>query len=103
MLNLITNAAEAMKNEAGEKRIEVLSSFENNHVFVRVADSGPGIPPELRARVLEPFYTTKPGGSGIGLSLCHRIITDHGGSLTVGTSQWSGAEFVIKLPVERRK
>ncbi len=103
VLNLITNAAEAMKNEEGEKRIEVLSSAEDNNVFVRVADSGPGIPPELQARVLEPFYTTKKGGSGIGLSLCQRIITDHGGSLTVETSRWSGAEFVIKLPVGRRK
>jgi C4-dicarboxylate-specific signal transduction histidine kinase len=99
----MSNAAEAMRNQQGDKLIKVASNVENNFVLVRVSDSGPGIPVELRTKVLEPFYTTKKTGSGIGLSLCHRIITDHGGSLTVETSEWSGAEFVIKLPIGRRK
>jgi PAS domain S-box-containing protein len=101
VLNLITNAAEAMMNNDGDKLIEIESNAENQHIFVRISDSGPGIPPELRTKVFEPFYTTKKSGTGIGLSLCHRIITDHGGSLDIETSKWSGAEFVIKLPIEK--
>ena len=103
LLNLMTNAAEAMRNQEGDRLIEVASGMQNGLVYVRVSDSGPGIPAQLRTKVLEPFYTTKKSGSGIGLSLCHRIITDHGGHLEVGSSRWSGAEFVIKLPVGRRE
>jgi PAS domain S-box-containing protein len=103
VLNLINNAAEAMRNSDGEKLIMVSSKVENGFVSLRVSDSGPGIPPELRTKVLEPFYTTKKSGTGIGLSLCYRIITDHGGSLKVGQSKWLGAEFVVKLPTGGRK
>ena len=67
---------------------------------MRVYDSGPGIPKEAHDKVFDPFYTTKSDGTGIGLSLCHRIITDHGGTMRVETSQWGGAEFVIELPAE---
>ena len=103
VLNLITNAAEAMKRNDGDKLVEVVSGAENEHIFIRVSDSGPGIPPELRMKVFEPFYTTKKNGTGIGLSLCQRIITDHGGSLAVEESKWSGAQFVIKLPIEKQR
>jgi PAS domain S-box-containing protein len=99
LLNLMTNAAEAMKNTDGDKLIEVSSACENDSVVVRVSDSGPGIPVEIRTKIIEPFYTTKRSGSGIGLTLCHRIITDHGGSMAVESSKWSGAEFVITLPI----
>jgi PAS domain S-box-containing protein len=103
VLNLINNAAEAMKNVEGEKLIAIESNSENKDVFIRISDSGPGIPAELRTKVFEPFYTTKKSGTGIGLSLCHRIVTDHGGTLTVETGRLSGAEFVIKLPIEKRQ
>jgi C4-dicarboxylate-specific signal transduction histidine kinase len=103
ILNLITNASEAMKHNTGDKLIRIATYSENEHIFVRVSDSGPGIPAELRTKVLEPFYTTKKSGTGIGLSLCHRIITDHGGSLAIEESEWSGAEFVIKLPAKGQK
>jgi PAS domain S-box-containing protein len=102
VLNLITNAAEAMKHNDGDKLIEIASGAQEDHISVRISDSGPGVPVELRTKVFEPFYTTKKSGTGIGLSLCHRIITDHGGSLMIETSKWSGAEFIIKLPTERR-
>jgi PAS domain S-box-containing protein len=101
MLNLITNAAEAMSAVSGEKVIEITSTAHADGVHVRVSDTGPGIPSGLRDKVLEPFYTTKKSGTGIGLSLCHRIVTDHGGSISIESSKWSGAEFVIKLPVAR--
>ena len=101
ILNLITNAAEAMKNVEGEKRIRVSSSMENNCITVRICDSGPGVPFHSKEKVFDPFYTTKDGSTGIGLSLSHRIITDHGGSLNVYPSEWGGAEFRIEIPLEK--
>jgi len=99
ILNLVTNAAEAMKNVQGAKIIEVSSSIESNRVVVRVSDSGLGVPLHLREKIFDPFYTTKNGSTGIGLSLSHRIITDHGGSLNVYPSKWGGAEFKIEIPL----
>lgn len=103
ILNLIINAAEAMKNMERAKRIEVSSSMLGNHIFFSVSDSGPGVPSHLRRKVFDPFYTTKDGSTGIGLSLCERIVKDHGGSLTVLTSKWGGAEFKVEIPIEREK
>lgn len=103
LMNLITNAAEAMQGIKGDKRIDISSSIESRRVVVRVADSGPGIPPHLRAKVFDPFYTTKSDSTGIGLSLCHRIITDHQGYLRVDESALGGAEFIIELPRVREE
>ncbi len=103
LLNLITNAAEAMKNMDEVKRMGVASSMEGNHVIIKVYDSGPGVPWHLRKKVFDPFYTTKNGSAGIGLSISHRIITDHGGALSVSTSKWGGAEFKVKIPIARGK
>jgi len=99
ILNLITNAAEAMKNVDGAKQIKATSTAENNRILVRISDSGPGVPLNLREKVFDPFYTTKTESTGIGLSLCHRIITDHDGSLSVSESRWGGAEFTIEMPI----
>lgn len=98
LLNLITNAAEAMQGMSSEKHIVISSSIEPGHVIVRVADSGPGIPPHVRNKIFDPFYTTKADSTGIGLSLCHRIISDHKGYLRVEESSLGGAEFIIELP-----
>lgn len=103
MLNLITNAKEAMKKTANEKVIYVASSLYNEKILVSVSDLGPGIPLNMRKRIFDPFYTTKDGNTGIGLSLCYRIIIDHGGSLTVRENDWGGAEFKIEMPLKREK
>ncbi len=103
ILNLITNAVQAMKAASGDKKIELSSWSEANWVCIGVADSGPGVPVELRRKIFDPFFTTKPEGVGIGLSLCNRIITDHGGLLSLQTSKWGGAEFHLKIPIEKRK
>ncbi len=100
IFNLITNAADAMRIIDGQKRIWIASSGGDRHILVKVSDSGSGVPLNLRDKIFDPFYTTKPNGTGIGLSLCHRIIADHGGSMRVHTSKWRGAEFVIEIPVE---
>jgi PAS domain S-box-containing protein len=99
ILNLITNAADAMKNVDGAKVIEVTSFMDKNRIIVRVSDSGPGVPLHLKEKIFDPFYTTKNGSTGIGLSLSHRIITDHGGYLNVYPSKWGGAEFIIEIPI----
>ena len=101
ILNLITNAAEAMKNFEAEKKIRVSSSAQDGLIRVTVADSGPGVPEQERGEIFDPFFTTKNGSSGIGLSLSHRIITDHGGTMHVSASKWGGAEFIIKIPLDR--
>ncbi len=101
ILNLITNAAEAMKNMDGEKKIEVASFVENRHIILKVSDSGPGVPSALKDKIFDPFYTTKSESTGIGLSLSHRIVTDHGGSLTVCTGKLGGAEFAIEIPIKK--
>jgi signal transduction histidine kinase len=103
ILNLISNAAEAMDNVDGAKVIRVTSSINKNRIIVRISDSGPGIPLHLQEKVFDPFYTTKNGSTGIGLSLCHRIITDHGGSFDVVSSEWGGAEFTIEIPIEKAR
>ncbi|HIJ89569.1 MAG: ATP-binding protein [Desulfobulbaceae bacterium] len=98
IINLLTNAAEALSHSE-VKRISVRTALEKEAVVIRVGDSGPGIPEGLRNKIFEPFYTTKSDGTGIGLSLCRRIIGDHHGTLTVEESVWGGAEFVITLTV----
>jgi signal transduction histidine kinase len=104
ILNLIANAKEAMmKQGISEKVITVTSSEQDKLIVVTVSDSGPGVPMYMRKRIFDPFYTTKDGNTGIGLSLCHRIIVDHEGVLIVSDNDRGGAEFKIELPVEREK
>ncbi len=101
MLNLITNAAEAMKDSDRPKKISISLSLDGNRLKISVGDSGPGVAPARRDKIFDPFYTTKSRSTGIGLSLSHRIIMDHGGGLTVGTSPLGGAEFAIFLPMQQ--
>jgi C4-dicarboxylate-specific signal transduction histidine kinase len=99
VLNLLTNAAQTLEATDGEKAIAVASALENGYVLITVVDSGPGVPPHLREKIFDPFFTTKKEGTGIGLSLTHRIVTDHGGFIRVGQSRLGGALFTIGLPV----
>jgi PAS domain S-box-containing protein len=99
ILNLINNAADAMRAMEEEKKITIVTAVENNHAVVRVVDSGPGIPSASLDKVFDPFFTTKPDSTGIGLSICHRIITDHKGTLRVQSGEQKGAEFVVSIPL----
>jgi PAS domain S-box-containing protein len=100
LLNLITNAVQAMENENGQKRLGVATAQENGTVLIRVFDNGPGVPVHLREKIFDPFYTTRKTGHGIGLSFSHRVIENHGGTLTASGNDWGGAEFRIALPLE---
>jgi signal transduction histidine kinase len=109
LINLMTNAAQAMEKQEEERRIEVSSSLigcssgNGEHVIVSVADSGPGIPEGIREKIFEPFFTTKGLGTGIGLSITNKIVTDHGGFIKVGKSRFGGALFAIGLPVGNKR
>ncbi len=65
---------------------------------VRVQDEGPGIPPEVRERFLEPFYSTKPDGTGLGLCIAARIMAQHGGRLELEPQSGHGASFAVWIP-----
>lgn len=103
MLNLITNASEAMEDIQGPKNISISSTTGKDNVVIEVSDAGQGIAIDSMEKIFDPFYTTKSNGSGIGLSLCQRIIADHGGTIEVSASKLGGAEFTIRIPKERRK
>ena len=103
LVNLFTNAAQAMKNVDGTKRIEVSSSCVGERIMIRVSDSGPGVPIHLREKIFDPFFTTRKDGYGIGLSFSHRVISEHGGRLTVHANPRGGAEFRIELPLDKGK
>jgi PAS domain S-box-containing protein len=101
ILNLLNNAAGAMKTMEKGKKIIVRSFQKGDDIIFTVSDSGPGIAPENRDKIFDPYFTTKSDGTGIGLSISHRIVTDHGGILNASDSHLGGAEFRITIPVRR--
>jgi signal transduction histidine kinase len=95
LINLVLNALDATP-EGGSVRV---SAGENEQgIWVTVDDTGPGIPVALRDRIFEPFFTTKAEGSGLGLSIVHAIVTQHGGTLEVGDAPGTGTRFLLRLP-----
>jgi PAS domain S-box-containing protein len=100
ILNLIMNAIEAM-SETGEGSRALLigtSEAEQGAVLVAVSDSGPGLPQAYPERIFDAFYTTKPSGLGMGLSICRSIVEAHGGRLWAAPNQPRGAVFYMLLP-----
>ena len=102
VMNLITNAAQAMENAPGHKVIEVSSGVLDGRIFICVSDSGLGVPLAIREKIFDPFYTTRREGYGIGLSFSRRVIAEHEGILTVGDGRLGGAEFRIELPLNEQ-
>jgi two-component system NtrC family sensor kinase len=102
LLNLIINAQQALQDHPAPRRVRIASCYDAaaNTVRVAVADNGPGIPDHLRARVFEPYFTTKPTGIGLGVGLAVSlgIVEAHGGTLTVECPARGGAAFTIELP-----
>jgi len=100
LLNLIVNALEAMgaANEGPKELLISTGKVESSGVLVAVQDSGPGLEAAMLERVFEPFYTSKPTGLGLGLSICRSIIEAHGGRLWASANQPRGAIFQFTLP-----
>jgi two-component system NtrC family sensor kinase len=103
-LNLISNARDALDEKEGNKELLIQTLLEqragHRWVVVTVKDTGPGIPPEILDKVMEPFFTTKPvgRGTGLGLSLCFKIVEDHGGMLEINSQVGLGTEVRVLLP-----
>ena len=93
--NLLRNASEAM---GGSGAIDVRVSGEGRGVVITVADHGPGIPPETGGRVFEPYMTTKPDGTGLGLALVRQTVDAHHGTIAVGETPGGGATFTLVFP-----
>jgi two-component system sensor histidine kinase/response regulator len=106
VINLLTNAHYALRRSASPRQISIATRFEAaaGRIHLEIADTGPGIPPEVRARIFEPFFTTKGPreGTGLGLSLCQGIVEDHGGVITVQSEVGRGTRFAVTLPVVPR-
>ena len=97
--NLIRNSVDAL-SEVGSGEILIRTRRTSaTQVEISVADTGPGLAPEVAARLFQPFVTTKPDGMGIGLSICRTIVEAHGGKLSVGDDPGSGAVFTVSLPL----
>jgi len=99
LLNLFINAADAMPDGGA---ISIRTSVEGAYLVTSVEDTGPGVPLDLRERVFESFFTTKPAGVGLGLSVCFRIMSDHGGSIAIEDREGApGAAVRLTLPLAR--
>jgi signal transduction histidine kinase len=106
LANLIGNALEAHQQHALTiSPIVAISAGRNlagNELWIRVRDNGPGLDAAARTRAFQPFYTSKPGGTGLGLALARKVLARHGGSIELVDSKGPGAEFLLVLPQRTR-
>lgn len=101
LLNITLNGLDAMK-KGGKLAVRCFMDDESKFVIVEVEDTGHGIPEEELARIFDPFYTTKKTGTGLGLAIAHRIVENHGGTLSVKSTGTSGTTFRITVPAHRK-
>jgi two-component system sensor histidine kinase HydH len=100
LLNLLINAIQASPNGSD---VIVTARHERSKVFIQVKDGGCGIAPENREKIFDPFFTTKESGTGLGLSVAHQIIEQHGGILTAEANPDRGMTFSVVLPLRRER
>jgi signal transduction histidine kinase len=102
LINLIVNAIDAMElQDKSQRRITVRTARDRDFAEIEIVDSGPGIPADKLGEVFEPFYTTKPSGMGMGLSIARTIVEAHDGQISVENHKGRGALFRIRLPLAR--
>ncbi|RMG43396.1 MAG: HAMP domain-containing protein [Candidatus Dadabacteria bacterium] len=109
LINLIDNSIMALserveRDTADAPRIVIRSLYDAEHgnVVIEVSDNGPGIPPENRARVFEPYFTTRQRGTGLGLAIVSSVISEHQGEVKIFDNTPAGVKFVIELPVKHK-
>jgi two-component system, NtrC family, sensor histidine kinase HydH len=98
LLNLMLNAEQAL---AGGGSITVQAGAETGHVCLSLIDTGQGMPPDVQARIFEPFFSTKSGGSGLGLATTRKIVEAHHGTIEVQSEVGKGTKFTIRLPADQ--
>jgi len=100
LYNVIKNSFEAMKSRG---ILRIRTDKDDSHVFVKFTDTGGGVSPENLSRVFEPYFTTKSSGTGLGLLIVRRIVREHGGELSIESSEGKGLTLTIRLPhVDKR-
>ncbi len=100
LYNVIKNSVEAMKRHG---TLRIRTDVDDTHVVIRFADTGGGMSAENLSRVFEPYFTTKPSGTGLGLLIVRRIVREHGGELSIESGQGKGLTLTIRLPyIEKR-
>jgi signal transduction histidine kinase len=95
-LNVIQNGAQAMPDGG---RLRVVLEEQRKYALLRIADEGPGIPDDIREKIFDLYFTTKAGGSGIGLAMTYRIVQLHYGSIEVQSNPGRGTEFLLRIPL----
>jgi signal transduction histidine kinase len=100
VLNLVMNGIEALSSvKAGARDLFITTrNIDGDQVQVTVQDSGPGIGPDAIGKIFDPFYTTKPDGMGMGLSICRSILQNHGGRLMAAANDGPGTSFHFTVP-----
>ena len=103
IINLIQNALQALPDQERGVRVITGSDPEHDEILIRVLDDGEGISPEVAARIMEPFFTTRleQGGTGLGLAISATIVKEHGGSLDFSSTGGYGTSFTVRLPAAR--
>jgi signal transduction histidine kinase len=103
LINLFVNAAQAMAETGigGTIAISAETSDSDQTLCITVQDNGPGIPKDIAEKIFDPLFTTKSAGkgTGVGLALCNRIVTSHGGTITLRQTSGTGARFLLELPI----
>ena len=98
LINLLENAVDAI-GESGSVEIQTAFLAEQAKARLVIADTGRGVTPEAKDRIFEPYYSTKKGGTGLGLTIVTTIISDHHGYIRVFNNEPTGTKFVIDLPI----
>jgi signal transduction histidine kinase len=96
-LNLIANAIEAMRQDG---KLSIFTKREKKKFIIKIQDNGSGIPEKDLIKVFDPFFSTKKGGTGLGLSTCQNIVASHGGLIEVESAWRKGSVFSVSLPIE---
>jgi signal transduction histidine kinase len=104
LMNLMLNAIEAMKEMGAPGRLTITTRLdENGQLLISIMDTGMGLPPEHAEQILNPFFTTKPQGTGMGLPISRSIIESHGGRLWAASNSGPGATFHFTLLLDAKK
>lgn len=98
-LNIFINASQAIENKGN---IELSTSEDDKYIYIKIADTGSGMPPEVLQKIFDPFFSTKKS-TGLGLSVSYNIIKQHKGDVTVTSKPGQGTTFIVKLPIENKE